>query len=313
MHPYHNNNKNKNKNKNKEEIVIYIVFLFFHYIRRNGRQRLIIYNKELIIIMNQQEAITTYNLILDYIDLYITTGENQYSHAIENLMQAHPDICYPNTLYTPFSYVVRKTFHNQHTTNTNTTIHVEQQKYRILALLPFLITSYIDASYRDMCLLFAIDSRQYLCAQELLQTYGARFRSHDLLRWLDSPDTLDLNHISCILEICSPSSYGLDPHAKTANHNTALHVYCSLVRDYYQSHVKPSVEFAQALVNFGIDPAAKNMDNETAATVLMKPHHPHPHNHNHNHNPDIHQTFKIISSYASEFQKLYTYLSQIIR
>ena len=170
-----------------------------------------------------------------------------------------------------------------------------------------------------MCLLFAIDSRQYLCAQELLQTYGARFHSHDLLVWLHSPYTLDLNHISCILQICSVnppphsssyphSSCGLDPHAKTANHDTALHVYCLLVR-HYPSHVKPSVEFAQALVNVGIDPAAKNMDNETAAAVLMKPHHHHNHN---NANPDIHPTLVITSSYASELRKLYTYLSQII-
>ena len=172
---------------------------------------------------------------------YITTGKNKYSDVIETLMNAHPDICYPNTLYTPFSYVVRKTFHNQHT-NTQ----AEQQKHIIIALLPFLMTSYIDDSYRDMCLLFAVDNRQYLCAQVLLQTYGARFHSDDLLMWLYSPHTLDLNHISCILEIfshpphsSSHSSYRLDPHAKTRNQDTALRVYCLLVR-YYPSHVKPS-------------------------------------------------------------------------
>ena len=58
-------------------------------------------------------------------------------------MNIHPDTFYPNTRYTPFSYVVRKTL-QRFTIST-------QAAHHLIALLPFLITSYIDDSY-DMCL-----------------------------------------------------------------------------------------------------------------------------------------------------------------
>ena len=58
------------------------------------------------------------------------------------------------------------------------------------------------------------------------------------------------------------------------------------------------------MIKFGIDPAAKNIDNKTAAAVaavLMKPHHNDNNNQNH-----AHQTLLITSSYVSETRKLCT-------